>query len=70
MNRLGLSQLDNDSEIEKAILKVISDNPQQHQEYQQGKTPLIQFFIGKVMAETKGKANPEKVKKILEEKLK
>jgi aspartyl-tRNA(Asn)/glutamyl-tRNA(Gln) amidotransferase subunit B len=70
MNRLGLSQLDNDSEIETAILKVISDNPQQHQEYQQGKTPLIQFFIGKVMTETKGKANPEKVKKILEEKLK
>ncbi|MCF7860019.1 Asp-tRNA(Asn)/Glu-tRNA(Gln) amidotransferase subunit GatB [Patescibacteria group bacterium] len=66
MEKLGLEQLDNDEELEKAIRDVIKANPKQAQEYKAGKLPLIQFFVGKVMAETKGKANPEKLKLMLE----
>ncbi len=70
LEELGLEQIDNQEELETVIAKVITDNPKQHEEYKKGKTPLIQFFIGKAMAETKGKANPEILRKILEEKLK
>lgn len=66
MAKLGLEQLDSEEELEKAVRRVIDSNPGQADEYKKGKTPLIQFFIGKVMAETKGKANPEKLKPLLE----
>lgn len=66
MEKLGLEQLDSEEELEKAIRAVISANPKQASEYKGGKLPLIQFFIGKAMAETKGKANPEKLKPLLE----
>ncbi|MBN2884785.1 Asp-tRNA(Asn)/Glu-tRNA(Gln) amidotransferase subunit GatB [Patescibacteria group bacterium] len=66
MEKLGLEQLDDDEELEKAIREVIKANPKQTQEYRAGKLPLIQFFVGKVMAETKGKANPEKLRPMLE----
>ncbi len=66
MKKLGLEQLDNEEALETAIRAVIAANSQQAQEYRNGKTPLLQFFVGKVMAETKGKANPEKLKQLLE----
>lgn len=69
MEKLGLNQLDDEAEIEKAIKAVIINNPNQAKEYKSGKLPLIQFFIGKAMAETKGRANPEKVKALLEKML-
>ena len=53
-------------EIAKAIKVIITKNPTQAAEYKAGKLPLIQFFVGKVMAETKGKANPEIVRTLLE----
>lgn len=70
INELDLKQVDDQKELENIINKVIIDNPKQTKEYKNGKTPLIQFFIGKAMAETRGKANPEILRKILEEKLK
>ncbi len=70
MMKLGLKQIDDESILEKAVEKIIAARPDQAAQYRSGKTNLIQFFIGQVMAETKGKANPEKVKKLLEEKLK
>jgi aspartyl-tRNA(Asn)/glutamyl-tRNA(Gln) amidotransferase subunit B len=66
METLGLEQIDSEEEIETAIRAVIKAHPGQKKMYQQGKLTLLQFFIGKAMAETKGKANPEKVKKLLE----
>lgn len=66
MDKLGLEQLDDTEELEQAIRAVIAANSPQAAEYKKGKLPLIQFFIGKVMAETKGKANPEKLKTLLE----
>jgi aspartyl-tRNA(Asn)/glutamyl-tRNA(Gln) amidotransferase subunit B len=69
METLGLEQIDNEEELEKSIREVIKAHPGQAKEYKQGKLPLMQFFIGKAMAETKGKANPEKVKELLEKML-
>jgi len=39
-------------------------------DYAKGKENVIMFLVGQVMRQTKGKANPKMVKKILEEKLK
>ncbi len=66
MSELGLEQIDDIAALEKAVKKIITKNPIQANEYKKGKVTLIQFFIGQVMAETRGKANPEIVKEILE----
>jgi aspartyl-tRNA(Asn)/glutamyl-tRNA(Gln) amidotransferase subunit B len=70
MGVLGLEQLDNESELEEAVRKIISNNPAQLEQYRQGKTNVFQFFVGQVMAETKGKANPKIVKELLDKLLK
>jgi len=70
MKIMGLQQIDNTKELEEAVKKIISNNPAQTDSYRAGKTNLIQFFIGQVMAETRGKANPKIVQEILEKLLK
>ena len=66
----GLVQITDDSEIETIIDQVIENNPSQLVEYLSGKDRLFGFFVGQVMKETKGKANPQKVNEILKKKLK
>ncbi|CAN6812093.1 unnamed protein product [Brassica oleracea] len=56
-------------EIEKMIMKVISESPKQLEQYRSGKTKLQGFFTGQVMKMSKGKANPALLNKILLEKL-
>ncbi|CAN0923869.1 Glutamyl-tRNA(Gln) amidotransferase subunit B, chloroplastic/mitochondrial [Linum grandiflorum] len=56
-------------EIEKMIDKVIAENQKQLQQYRSGKTKLQGYFAGQVMKESKGKANPGLLNKILIEKL-
>jgi aspartyl-tRNA(Asn)/glutamyl-tRNA(Gln) amidotransferase subunit B len=65
----GLKQITDSSAIEAVVDKVIADNPGQVAEYQAGKDKLIGFFVGKVMQETKGQANPGQVNQILKDKL-
>ena len=43
--------------------------PKQVEELKSGKEALLKFFVGKVMAESKGKANPKKVEEIIKEKI-
>ena len=66
----GLVQITDDSEIETIIDQVIRNNPSQVKEYLSGKDRLFGFFVGQVMKETKGKANPQKVNEILKDRLK
>ena len=65
----GLKQITDSSAIEAVVDKVIADNPGQVAEYKAGKDKLIGFFVGKVMQETKGQANPGQVNQILKDKL-
>ena len=65
----GLQQITDRSAIEAVVDKVIVANPSQVAEYQPGKDKLIGFFVGQVMQETGGKANPGQVNTILKEKL-
>lgn len=61
----NLVQISNISEIESIISKIISANPSQVEEYKAGKEKVFGFFVGQVMKESKGKANPKIVNEIL-----
>ncbi|KAL1535649.1 glutamyl-tRNA(Gln) amidotransferase subunit B, chloroplastic/mitochondrial [Salvia divinorum] len=64
-----LVQIADPSEIEKIVDKVLANNSKQLEQYRGGKTKLQGFFAGQIMKETKGKANPALLNKILLEKL-
>ncbi len=49
--------------------KVIAANPAEVEAFRGGKAKLISFFVGQVMRETKGKANPGLVNELLQKKL-
>ncbi|MFH1820327.1 MAG: Asp-tRNA(Asn)/Glu-tRNA(Gln) amidotransferase subunit GatB [Candidatus Nealsonbacteria bacterium] len=61
----GLSQITDVDEIGKAIKLVIDKNPQAAEDFKKGKENTLQFLIGQVMAQTKGKANPGVVSQLL-----
>ena len=66
----GLKQVTDSSEIEKVINQVLEQNQSQLEQYKSGKEKLFGFFVGQVMKASRGKANPEQVNKLLEERLK
>ncbi len=61
----NLVQISDTSEIESIIQKIIESNQAQVQEYLGGKEKVFGFFVGQVMKETRGKANPKLVNEIL-----
>jgi len=65
----GLVQISDSSAIEDIIAKVLSGSPTEVEAYRNGKTKLMGFFVGQVMKETRGKANPRMVNEILKKKL-
>jgi len=65
----NLLQISDTSEIEKIIEEILSKNQSQVQEYIDGKEKVFGFFVGQVMRETKGKANPKIVNDFLRKKL-
>ena len=66
----GLKQVTDSSEIKKVINQVLEQNQSQLEQYKSGKVKLFGFFVGQVMKASRGKANPEQVNKLLEERLK
>ncbi len=65
----GLRQVTDSSAIESAIDSVIAANPKEVERFKAGEEKLMGFFVGQVMRETKGKANPAVVNEILKAKL-
>ena len=65
----GLKQITDTSAIEKIVDDVIASNPEQLAQYRSGKDKLFAYFVGQVMKETKGKANPQQVNDLLKQKL-
>ena len=65
----GLKQITDSSAIEDVVDRIIAANPGQVADYKAGKDKLIGFFVGQVMKETGGKANPGQVNAILKDKL-
>ncbi len=65
----GLVQISDAGAIEAVVDKVIAANPQSIADYKAGKERAIGFLVGQVMKETKGRANPELVNKLLRERM-
>jgi len=70
IKELNLEQISNPKELETIIKKVIAENPAPVADYKKGKEKALQSLVGKVMAATKGKANPEMVLEIFKKLLK
>ncbi len=65
----GLMMLDDDSLVEDTIIDVIKNNPKSIEDLKAGKDKAKGFLVGQTMKALKGKANPQTVNKILNEKL-
>ena len=63
------SQISDINTLNNIIDNIISNNINQVNAYKSGKTNLFDYFVGQVMKETKGKANPTITKEILKDKL-
>ncbi len=61
----GLVQVSDPAAIEAAVRKVMQNSPKNVEEYRAGKEKLFGFFVGQVMKETQGKANPALVNDIV-----
>ncbi len=65
----GLEQVSDEAAIESVVNRVLDANPNEVKRYRAGEIKLLSWFVGQVMRETKGKANPATVNKLLREKL-
>ena len=63
------AQVSDKDELDSIINKIIDANSSQVEAYKNGKTNLFDYFVGQVMKETRGKANPSITKEILKNKL-
>jgi len=63
----GLTQISDPAQIEEAIRRVVSAFPKEAADFRAGKEKLLTFFVGQVMKETKGKANPQLVNDLLQQ---
>ncbi len=66
----GLKQITDTNFLKDLVKSVLDSNPEQVAEYKSGKQKVFGFFVGKVMKETQGKANPAEVNTLLKEMLK
>ncbi len=65
MQEEGLEQMDNEKELEDIVKNILNKNKDQVKQYKEGKTTVLQYFVGQTMAATKGKANPQKIPEII-----
>ena len=66
----GLKQISSSDELETIVIKIIKENESQKKQFNAGNTKVLGWFVGQVMKETKGQANPSIVNKVIIEKLK
>jgi len=65
----GFRQMGDEEEIAKIIEQVLAENPKPAEDFKKGKKEALGFLVGKVMAVSRGQANPQLVNQILKEKL-
>jgi aspartyl-tRNA(Asn)/glutamyl-tRNA(Gln) amidotransferase subunit B len=65
----GLLQMSDESGIESIIDDILASNVDAVEKFRAGENKLMGFFVGQVMKETKGKANPRMVNELLRKKL-
>ncbi|HJW82733.1 MAG TPA: Asp-tRNA(Asn)/Glu-tRNA(Gln) amidotransferase subunit GatB [Anaerolineae bacterium] len=65
VERKGLAQISDAGALESAARKAVEANPEEVEKYRAGKEAVLGWFVGQVMQETRGKANPNTVREIL-----
>lgn len=61
----GLGQISDAGELEAVVARIVEANPGPAEEYRQGRDRVLGFFVGQVMRETRGQANPQMVNDLL-----
>jgi aspartyl-tRNA(Asn)/glutamyl-tRNA(Gln) amidotransferase subunit B len=69
VEELGLSQVSDEQTLLFAIKKILDENLKEVEKYKSGKTKVFGFFVGQIMKETKGKANPQLLNDLLKKTL-
>ncbi|MEX2470060.1 MAG: Asp-tRNA(Asn)/Glu-tRNA(Gln) amidotransferase subunit GatB [Pseudohongiellaceae bacterium] len=65
----GLKQVTDSGAIEKLVDEVIANNPEQVQQFRDGKEQVLGYLVGQAMKLSQGKANPAQVNQLLREKM-
>ena len=69
IEELGLKQMSDSGELEAIVDQILADNPDQLEQLRSGKDKVLGFFVGQVMKQTQGKANPQQVNELIRAKL-
>ena len=65
----GMKQIGSDDEIKKIVDEVLSEHPEAKEQYQNGRTNIVDFLVGQVMKKTRGQANPAITMKLIKEEM-
>jgi aspartyl-tRNA(Asn)/glutamyl-tRNA(Gln) amidotransferase subunit B len=65
----GLAQISDEDALSAIVQSILNDNPEQVARYRGGKETLLSWFVGQVMRATRGKANPQVVMALLQDRL-
>jgi aspartyl-tRNA(Asn)/glutamyl-tRNA(Gln) amidotransferase subunit B len=65
MQRIGIEQISDEGALKEIVNRIVNANPQAVADYRAGQAKALGFFVGQVMKETKGQANPQIVNEIL-----
>lgn len=66
---MNLGLISDQSELEQIIQNVVKNNPDEAEKYKAGKVQLLGFFVGQVMKQTKGRAEPKLVNELVKKEL-
>ncbi|MEM8780694.1 MAG: Asp-tRNA(Asn)/Glu-tRNA(Gln) amidotransferase subunit GatB [Cyanobacteria bacterium P01_G01_bin.49] len=69
VEKKGMTQISDAGELEKVIEDLMKANPSEVEKYRKGKTKLKGFFVGQVMKQTGGRADPKLTNQLVEKKL-
>ncbi len=69
VDREGLVQISDEGALEGLVDRVVGDHPSEVERYRSGDKKLLGFFMGQVMKETKGKANPQLTNQLIRKRL-
>jgi aspartyl-tRNA(Asn)/glutamyl-tRNA(Gln) amidotransferase subunit B len=69
VERKGVQQISNEAQVWEIVDRIVAANPKQAEAYLSGKDGLFGFFVGQVMKETQGRANPVMTSELLHKRL-
>lgn len=65
----GLVQMSDEGQLVALVREILAANPDQVQQFREGKTKVMGFFVGQLMQKTKGQANPQLANKLFVQEL-